>query len=276
MDKWSKIFLISLSTIGFSFLGHSLTYAEDRDLEVTIEKIKNDIKKQEIVITSMQSRYNNILKQEEEVKNFLEWERKGIDQPQEEAFIKEEEVHQLTEEEIKKLYDFKEEAQKTKLAAAEAKKEEKLKKREEVKQKQTRRLELEEQKQVQAKLLAEEKEKERLFKVEEARRRKPAIAEGKKQKQPEEQRRLRSLSVHEQQQLIPERDMQMVSSMKGKEETSRNNSIEELDELIKRQQELFEGTKKLEIDFLGEETKLSSLEENYELSQKEQKGLRQK
>jgi len=85
MDKWLKIFLISLSIVGFSFLGSRKACAGEQDLGLLVEQIKRDIKKQEGIIVSLKDRYDNILRQEEELKKFLEQQVRDIEQPQEEA-----------------------------------------------------------------------------------------------------------------------------------------------------------------------------------------------
>jgi hypothetical protein len=200
MDKWSKIFLISLSIIGFSFLGYSLTAAEGQDSDVLIARIKRDIKKQEETNVSLQNRYNNILRQQEGLKKFLEQERGDAGLAQEESLQQEQLVGPAINTGIKEHPRTKEE-------------------------------------------LKQDKFGEREFK-----KQYPA----------------------------PLRDTQMMLSLQAKDKTKHNKSVEELDRLIQRQEDLFATGKKLEVELLEGQKELKALEKNNELSKKQQKGTREK
>jgi flagellar biosynthesis GTPase FlhF len=95
------IILLSLSVLGFCFLGDVFACAISSEVEAQINKLKEDIRTQEEVIKTLSGRYNVILKQKEELQNYINQETRRIEQIKKEKEAKQ--SAELKEKEAKRL-----------------------------------------------------------------------------------------------------------------------------------------------------------------------------
>lgn len=80
MKKWSRITFLILSLISFYFLKSVYTQSVDSNvpIELRIQNLKDEIKKEEEAIEALKRRYRSILKKREKLQNIIEREDRRI------------------------------------------------------------------------------------------------------------------------------------------------------------------------------------------------------